>query len=246
MTIARTAIAALRVDALRLGRDRFLVGTGLYLVGISVAMRWVIPWARRGVASRWAFDLTPLYGLLISHFVIQLAPLLIGVIGAFLLLESREERTIKALLVSPVPLHGYLLWGCGVMVAASTLLVVIEAPIIGLGLPPWPALVATGIAGSLIAPVFALSVAALADNKTEAFAYLKVLGVLPLLVSGSYFLAEPLQWVAVVYPPYLAAKAYWIAEAGEAGWPLWTLAAGVVSAVWISGSMRLFIRAAHR
>ncbi len=242
----RLATASLRADALRLVRDRFLVGTGLYILGISIAMRWVIPWVTRGVASRWGFDLTPYYGLIVSHVVIQLAPLLVGIIGAFLLLETREDRTIKALLVSPTPLSAYLFWGSVVMVTASTLLVVVEAPIIGVGLPPWPALMASGAAGALAAPLYALGVAAIASNKTEAFAYLKVVGTAPLLVSGAYFLSEPLQWIAAVYPPYLAVKAYWIAEAGGSGWAPWVLGSLVVGGAWIAVAARLFTRAARR
>ena len=209
-------------------------------------MRWVIPWATRGVSRRWAFDLTPYQPLIVSHVVVQLAPLLVGLIGAFLLLETREDRTVKALLVSPVPLRSYLLGACTVMVLGATFVVVLEALVIGIGLPPGPALVASGLTGGLAAPVFALMVSALASNKTEAFAYLKVLGVAPLLVSGSYFIPEPLQWLTAVYPPYLAAKAYWVAEAGGSSWPLWLTTGVALSSAWIWVAMRLFLRAARR
>jgi len=239
------ARAALRTDGRRIARDRFLVGTVSYLVVVSVAMRWVIPWVTRGVSSRWGFDLTPLHPLIVSHIVVQLAPLLVGVVGAFLLLESREERTIKAVLVSPLPLRSYVAWSSGVMVAASALLMVVEAPIIGTGLPGTGALLATAVVGSLFAPAIALGVAGAASNKTQAFAYLKVVGVAPLVVSGSYFLTEPLQWVAVVYPPYLAVKAYWIAAAGGGSWPSWLVGGTFASAAWGLLAARLFARSAR-
>jgi fluoroquinolone transport system permease protein len=238
--------ATLRADAIRLIRDRFLLGTALYLLGISVAMRWVIPWVARGVDSRWDLDLTPYYALIVSHVVIQLAPLLVGIIGAFLLLESREQRIIKALIVSPLRVSSYLLWLSGAMVCASTIIVAAEAPIIGVGLPPWPALMASGVTGSLAAPAFALGVAAFAANKTEAFAYLKIIGTVPLLASGAYFLAEPFQWIAAVYPPYLAVKAYWVAEAGGSGWPLWIAGGALTSSMWIVALQRSFVGSARR
>ena len=242
----KTASATLRADGLRLARDRFLVGTGLYIIAISVAMRWVIPWVTPGIEGRWGFDLTPYYALVVSHIVVQLAPILVGILGAFLLLESREDRTIKALLVSPLPLSTYLRWlGC-VMIVTSTVLTVVEGLIIGLGLPSLPALVAVGLVGALTAPLIALAVAGLAGNKTEAFAYLKIIGVAPLLLSGTYFLSEPLQWVAAVYPPYWAVKAYWVAEAGGHGWALWLFGGVLVASVWIAWSIRLFTRAARR
>jgi fluoroquinolone transport system permease protein len=241
----KTASATLRADGLRLARDRFLVGTGLYIIGISVAMRWVIPWVTPRIEGRWGVDLTPYYALIVSHIVVQLASILVGILGAFLLLESREDRTIKALLVSPLPLSTYLWWlGCA-MVLTSAALTVVEGLIIGLGLPSYPALVATGMVGALTAPLIALAVAGLASNKTEAFAYLKIIGVAPLLLSGTYFLAEPIQWVAAVYPPYWAVKAYWVAEAGGRGWAMWLLGGGLVASIWIAWSVRLFARSAR-
>ncbi len=245
MAPLKQASATLRADGLRLARDRFLVGTGLYIIGISVAMRWVIPWVTPGIEGRWGFDLTPYYALLVSHIVVQLAPILVGILGAFLLLESREDRTIKALLVSPLPLSTYLWWlGCA-MVLTSAMLTVVEGLIIGLGLPSPPALVAIGLVGALTAPLVALAVAGLASNKTEAFAYLKIIGVVPLLLSGTYFLAEPLQWLGAVYPPYWAVKAYWVAEAGGPGWGLWLSGGCLVCSIWIAWSVRLFTRSAR-
>ena len=134
-------------------------------VGISVAMRWVIPWVTPGIERRWGFDLTPYYALVVSHIVVQLAPILIGILGAFLLLESREDRAIKALLVSPLPLSTYLWWPCCAMVLTSAALTVVEGVIIGLGLPSLPALVAIGLVGLPTAPLIALAVAGRAQPK---------------------------------------------------------------------------------
>lgn len=243
---ATPSLAALRADGLRLARDRFLVGTALYIVGISVAMRWVLPWASRGVFGRWGFDLVPYHPLIVSHLLVQLAPLLAGVVGAFLLLETRESGAVKALLVTPVPLRSYLAAISAVLVLTPALLVPVEGALIGLGLPPWTALLACGSAAGLAAPAIALLVAATAKTKTEAFASLKVIGILPVLATGAYFLPEPLQWTAGIYPPYLAAKAYWVAEAGGGAWPLWVAGCAAVSTVWGAAAMRLFLRAARR
>jgi len=246
MLSATAGSGMLRTDGLRLARDRFLIGTAVYILGISLAMRWAIPFITAGVARRWGFELSPYHPLIVSHIVIQLAPQLVGIVGAFLLLESRADRTIKALLVSPVPVTSYVLVLCAAMLLTSTLLTLVEGAVIDIALPSWPALIATGFAGAFAAPVFALFVASVASDRTEAFAYLKLCGVAPLIPSGSYFLAEPLQWFAAVYPPYWAVKAYWLAEAGEGGWILWVLGGLALSAIWIAFLVRLFLRAARR
>lgn len=246
MLSATAGYGILRTDGLRLARDRFLIGTAVYVLGISVAVRWALPFVGSGVRDRWGIDLGPYYPLIVSHVVVQLAPLLVGIVGAFLLLEGRESHTVKALLVSPVPLGTYVLTLSVPMVLLSTLLTLVEGAIIGVGLPPWPALIVTGVGGALAAPMFALFVAAVADDKTQAFAYLKVCGVAPLIPTGSYFLAEPTQWLAGLYPPFWAVKAYWLAEAGEGGWYLWALAGLVMAAIWLALASRLFLRAARR
>lgn len=243
---ATIAVAMLRVDGARLARDRFLLDVAAWIVAISLAMRWAVPRVTLGVQARWSFDLQPYHALLMSHVLVQLTAQLAGIVGAFLLLDSREDGTAKALLVSPTGLGAYVVVSGAAMAAASGVLTVVEGAIVGLALPSWPALIAAGVAGGSSAPLFALVVAGLADDKTQAFAYLKILGILPLFASGAWFVAEPLQWLAGVYPPYWAVKAYWVAEAGGASWPLCVACGVAVTAVWLLPAARLYLRAARR
>lgn len=235
----------LRTDALRLRRDRFLIGISTCILAITVLMRWVLPAITTGIAVEWQFDLTPYHPLLVSYLIVQLAPLVPGIIGAFLLLESREDGTAKALLVSPNPLTSYLAVVGTVMFVAAWALTVVQGAIIGLALPAWPALIGVGLAAAPWALIFALLTAAVSDNKVQAFAYLKLFGVGPLLATGAYFLPVPWQWLVAIYPPYCASKAYWVAAAGGSRWPLWILAGLVGSAVWTSFLQRLYQRAAR-
>ena len=103
--VSRTAIGGiLRADALRLVRDQFLLGMCAYIIGVAVMLRFAMPWITGELAERTAFDLVPWYPLISSHFVVGLAVLMAGIIGGLLLMEGRESRTVKALLVTPVPL----------------------------------------------------------------------------------------------------------------------------------------------
>ncbi len=236
----------LRTDTLRLRRDRFLIAISVYILAITVVMRWLLPVITHDSGPDFGFDLTPYHPLLVSYFIVQLAPLIPGIIGGFLLLESREDGTVKALLVSPNPLTSYVLVVCAVMIVSSVTLTVAQGAIIALALPSWPALIAVGLAAAPAAPMFALSIAAFANNKVQAFAYLKLFGIGPMIATGAYFLPEPWQRLAAIYPPYCASKAYWIAAAGGNPWPLWVLGGLVGSAVWVVVLQRLFLRAARK
>ena len=107
-------------------------------------------------------------------------------------------------------------------------------------------MVGASLAGAPAALMMALFVAAMANNKVEAFAYMKFCGVAPLVPTGAFFLRELWQWLAAVYPPYWASKAYWVAESGGSSWPLWVLGGLITSAVWVAVLGRVFLKAARK
>jgi fluoroquinolone transport system permease protein len=181
-----------------------------------------------------------------SHFVVGLAGLLAGMVGGFLLLESREEGTAKAFLVTPISLSVYVGVLSFVLFAASLVLILFQGIVIGVALPPWPAFLGAALAGAPAAPAFALFIAAFADDKTAAVAYMKICAIAVLIPGASYFLTEPSQWLAALYPPYWAAKAYWVGEAGGSAWPLWALGGLLMSAIWVGLLGRLFLNAARK
>ena len=235
----------LRTDTLRMFRDKFLIGMSLYIFFVFLFMRTIITWLTTSLASNSGFDLIPYHPLLVSYFVVQVAPMIPGIIGGFLLLESRESGVTKALLVAPNPLSSYVSVVCVTMFAIAFLMTLMTGALIDLGLPSWPALVTIAFAAASAAPMFALLIAAVANNKVQAFAYMKLLGLGPLMVIGAYFLPEPWQWLASIYPPFLASKAYWMAEAGGA-WSVLVLGGLITSAIWFGVLRRAFLAAARR
>ncbi len=239
-------LGILKADGLRLQRDRFLLGTAVYLIGISAVMRWALPWLVREVQVRLSFDLRPWLPLMVSHLVVVLASITTGFLGGFLLLESREDRTVRALLVSGVSLPAYLLVFFTVMFVATTLLTLGQSALIGQALPPTSGLIVAALAGAPFSAVMALYIATFADNKVEALAYTKFVSVTSLIPAGSYFLSEPWQWIAGIYPQYWAAKVYWTAQASQPGWALWALGGLLCTGVWLFLLGRRFLRVAHR
>ena len=158
----------LRTDALRMSRDKFLVGMTLYILFVFVVMRVVIPEITAGVASKWDFDLIPYHALIVSYFVVQVAPLLPGIVGGFQLLECREEGMAKALLVSPSSLAVYLSVTCLAMFAAAFVLTLATEAIIGMELRSWSTLIVVALVAAPVGPIFALLIASVADNKVQA------------------------------------------------------------------------------
>lgn len=216
------SLAAL--DIRLVGRDRFLIGVGLWAVSMSLAIRFVVPGIREALLAGRGFDLMTVYPLLASYLSVFLGPMLAGMIFGFTLLEAREDRTLRAILVSPLPLPDYVRYRIMAPTVLSAVLVPTMAVLVGISLPGPGALLAISLVGSLMGPVWALTTATCADNKVSAFALLKGLSATGLIIIASFFLETPLQYTAGVYPPYWLAKAYWTAAAGEPWWPFLAVA----------------------
>lgn len=246
MGMTRAAVAMVVHDGRRMLRDQFLLGASAYIVLCAVAMRWVVPWLQGQLLAEAAFDLSPYVALGVSYFVLVNASVLTGMVGGFLLLETREERTVKALLVTPTPLSLQL----GVLGAAVVLggfaLAVGESWLVGVGIPPWDAMLTASALGAPAGVVIALLLATLASNKVEAFAVMKITSFLGLIPVGAYFLPEPLQFVGGVSPSFWACKVWWMAAAGEPGWGWMVLPGLAVSGAWVAVLLPRFRAAAFR
>ncbi|MEO1370288.1 MAG: hypothetical protein AAFX50_24155, partial [Acidobacteriota bacterium] len=160
--------ALLRVDALRIVRDRFLIGLALMIFGLCLALRVAIPWITREVWVRWAFDLEPYFVLIGGHIAMVVPAVTVSILGGFLVLETREEGVLRALQTSPVPVRRYLLGFAGAASLLTAALALVHAALIGLAPPAWAALVAIALAAGSASPPQALFLAAASKNKVEA------------------------------------------------------------------------------
>lgn len=212
--------AMLRVDTLRLLRDRFLGGTLLFVVLVAASLRFLIPLIASELRARFGFELEPWFPLMTGYFAQVQAAMLVGMAGGFLLLEMRTQHTVRALLVSPVPLWLYLLvLGVGLTLAAW-LLSVVQALLVGVGRPPLGPLLFTSLAGAPAAVTVALFIGTAASNEVEAFAQMKFLSAAGLIPVAAWFAPSEWQWLGGLYPPYWAVRGFWLAEAGKNGWLL--------------------------
>ena len=228
----RAIAAILRHDILRLMRDRFLLGTAVYVAAMALAIRWLVPWLSAELLASRGLDITPWVPLGVSYFTIVNASVLTGIVGGLLLLEMREERAIKAILVAEIPVWiplatlGAVIFLTG---AASTILLSV---FVGTGLPGWDAIIASAVIGAPTGVIFALILATAASNRVEAFAVLKVTSLLGLLPVGGFFVPEPAQYLVGLIPPYWACKVWWMSAAGAAGWGWIAVPGLLLSVLW--------------
>ncbi len=246
MSHPSAARAILTTDARRLLRDRFLLGASAYILVVALALRWLVPWLQAELLAGNRVDITPFVPLGVSYFVVVNASVLTGMVGGFLLLESREERTVKAMLVTPTPLSLALGLLSAVVFLTGALTTLGLSLALGVGVPSTAAAITSALVGAPMGIVMMLILATVASNKVEAFAVMKITGFLGLVPIGAYFLPEPLQFLAGVVPVYWACRIWWTAAAGDPGWAWMVLPGLLVSIAWIVPLLRRFRDAAQR
>jgi fluoroquinolone transport system permease protein len=107
------------IDAKSIRRDSYLGWVLLIPLGIAALLRWGVPGLTDWLAVSLDFDLAPYYVLITSYAAALMVPLLIGQLLGFLLLDERDDDTLTALLVTPLPLEDYLAYRIGLPSSAA-------------------------------------------------------------------------------------------------------------------------------
>ena len=204
----RTAGALAVSDARGVGRDpllRWLIG---YPIALALLLRWGLPALAGPVEARFGIRLLD-YGVLVTSSMVELLPVLVGMVVGFLLLDERDDRTLHALQVTPLGLNGYLAYRVALPIVASVAMTVAAVPLVGLTPVALGPLLAIAVGAAPLAPLFALFLAAFAGNKVEGFALTKASGMLFVPPVLAYFVAPPWQWLFGVVPTYWPLKAVW-------------------------------------
>jgi fluoroquinolone transport system permease protein len=210
------------IDLKNIQRDSLLRWMGLYPLLIALVMRWGVPWLATQMTRQYKFDITPYYGLGMS-FMIELMPLLSGMVVGFLLLDQRDDQTLTALQVTPLTINGYLIYRISIPMVLSILTTLLVFPIAGLIQAPLFSLALIALGAAPLAPIYALFLAAFAENKVQGFALVKGAGVVMIPPVIAYFVPMNWQLAFGLIPTYWPAKAFWALLAGETNYWLYLL-----------------------
>ncbi|MFC7203328.1 ABC transporter permease [Haloferax namakaokahaiae] len=189
-------------------------------------------------------DLSAYAGILLAA-ILLLPGATFGFAAGIFMLEDREQGILQALRTTPLTGDGYLRYRGLVFLTLTFLMTLVVVPLVNLGTLSLGTLVALAAVGSFHTAVTGLLMASLASNTVEGVGVSKGLGFLiigPMVALA--LVAEPLQFLAGVFPPFWVMKATVLALAGEGG-VLTMLAVGVLyNALVIAGLLRLFNRRA--
>ncbi len=220
MQLIRTITRLGRNDGKLIGRDDFLVYLLGYSVGMAVLLRYLLPYLNGYFAENHLLPipLSDVYPMFFVWTGVLLGAGLPGVIFGFLLLDEKDDNTLKAMLVTPLPLAVYVAYRVAVPMLIGLILTVVDVLIAGVAVPAWWQLIPLALGVSLFAPICTLFFATFAENRVQGFALAKFPGILSALLTLVWFVGEPLQFLFGLLPPYWVVKAYWLALDGN---PMW-------------------------
>ena len=220
MAFAQAIKGLAPIDAKSVARDSMLRWLFALPLLIAFLMRWGVPAVTARLHERSGFALEPYYPLMAS-FMSIVAPMFVGVVIGFLLLDQRDDGTLAALRVTPVSLNGFLVYRIGAPLVVSVALTMVVLPITGLVEMRPLALFVCAVAAAPVGPLFALFLASFASNKVQGFALMKAAGILNWPPVIAYFLPIGWQWAMGIVPTYWPVKVFWLLEVGEVGWLAW-------------------------
>ncbi len=226
------------IDLRNIRRDGALSWMIFLPVLSALALRWGLPPLTAAVLARYGFDLTPYTPVVLAYLLVLMTPVTFAVLIGFLLLDEKDDQTLTALQVTPLSLNRYLAYRLAVPVALTVALMFVIFPLAGLTEFDLGVVLVTAIAAAPTAPMFALFLASLAQNKVQGFALMKLSGVVLFAPVLAFFVEGPWSLAFGVVPTYWPVKVYWLMAAGEPGvWPYLA-----VALIYQSAVAALFIR----
>jgi fluoroquinolone transport system permease protein len=213
-TFARNDLRTVRRDSMLV---TVLLGPFLYAAAL-----WFLPALTDYVARTYAFDLVPYRSAIVSAFCVLGPPLLLGAVLALQLLDERDQNTLAALRVTPLPPATYPAYRAGLTIALTTFSVLASLAISGQVNTRTLALsVPVALMAGLLAPVLGFVMSSLGRNKIEGLAVMRVIGLAVFTVPmiPFFMLDSPWELAFGVLPAYWPVRAFWSAFDGGSYWP---------------------------
>jgi fluoroquinolone transport system permease protein len=247
MRMSRVFKALGPIDLRNVRRDPLLGWIVAMPLLVALLLRLAIPPLTTTLRAQLGFDLTPFYPVILSYFVIMMLPLIVGMVIGFLLLDERDDGTLTALQVTPLALPSYLAYRVLVPMGITIALLFVAFPLAGLGTLNFGHIFISALVAAPLAPLIALTLAALAQNKVQGFAVLKGLGgalsAPPVL---GYFVRSTWHWAFGLFPTFWPMKVYWVLDAGEPNAWLFVAIGLTYQGLLLALLMRRFDQVMHR
>ena len=184
-------------------RDKFLVYASIVLpLMLIVVSRIVLHWIAPSLK-----DTIPLAGNypMIFMLCITMVPLVYGFIGAFLILDERDEHLLTVLRVMPISRNSYLIYRMLFLSVFAFIVLLVFPHLSGLVENTqfsYIQYIPIALLFTLLTPFSALMVSSFATNKVQAFAIFKISGTVFLIPLFIFLIKDNLKYIFSPIPNF--------------------------------------------
>ncbi len=220
LSTLRALLTLAPADARGVWRDPLLRWIMILPLGLALVARDLIPSLLAQSQAGLPFEIGPHYAPLMGVSILLIGPLMAGMVVGFLLLDQRDEGTLLAMRVTPLPGWAYLAYRLGLPLLAGLPLTLLAFAVAGQPVA-WDRLLGALLLAAPLGPIYALALTALARNKVQGFAISKAAGIFIAAPLAVYFLPPPWPTLLLITPTSWAARFFW-----EGQW--WLLVGGLL------------------
>ncbi len=200
------------MDIKTIWRENFIV-IGLCLPFLfAVLLRYIVPFIESRIGLVHA--LSGYYPSMIGLFVLVMPPFMIGLAGAFLMLDDYDQGALRAISVTPVSVPYYITYRLGLLAVLAFFATLISIPLTGLiefKISILPLVLMT----SMFVPLLALFIADFANNKVEGFAVMKASGFFLMAPMAANFIDSAWKYAFGIFPTFWSTHGFVLAVDGD-------------------------------
>jgi fluoroquinolone transport system permease protein len=234
------------IDIRNIRRDS-LVSWMVYVpLGMALLARWGVPPLTTWLMEEYDFDLTAYYPVLLAYFFVGMCPMMFGAVIGFLLLDEKDDHTLTALQVTPLSLNSYILYRVTVPILLTIGLMFVLFPLANLTPFDLRVILLSAIAAAPMAPMLALFLASIAQNKIQGFALMKLSGIFFIAPILAYFTTSGWELAFGIVPTYWPMKVYWLLYEGATNVWLYVVVAVVYQSLVAAFFARKFYKVLHQ
>ncbi|MBO0452238.1 hypothetical protein [Candidatus Enterococcus murrayae] len=205
-----------------------------FLVGVT--FHYLLPLLNRFLIQHFTFTIERYYALS-DGLMMLLAPILLTMSSAFLLLEESDEGISSYFQITPAGRHHYLMARIGIPALWGFFCSIVIGKVFYLSILSLSVIVAFSFVAALFACAIAMLIVAFANNRVEGLALSKLTGITMIGIFVPWFVSDSWRWIAGILPTF------WLGELIRGASLGTNLFLGTItSLVWIACFTKRFLQ----
>lgn len=195
----------LKADFINIKRDPILIFTIAGPILFTLLLKFILPFLTNTLLKELNFDLTPYYPLILG-FSLILAPMTIGSMTGFMLLEDKDENMFLYYTVTPLSKEGYLFYKLSIPIILNIVLSFFLVYLTNIITINFLQLLLIILMASIEAIIIAFFLTSFASNRVEGLAMTKAISFLFLIPLIDQLINFKYQWLFYLFPTYYIPK----------------------------------------